>query len=194
MKNYKGKREEKYSFWKDAFCFSIIVWALILVYIFFMHLSEISLLEEQQEQQENQSNQTVQIISVDGSLPGDDKEAEGYASLEAMGLEVEDIYEHTANFVVTSYCGCSKCCGKWSNGSDSNAVGCLGVKLTPYYSIAVDKSIIPLGTILWDDEGNYYRAEDTGSAVKSYHIDLFTGDHEAALQAGVYYKQLYWND
>lgn len=191
MKSYKGKREEKYSFWKDAFCFSIMVWALILVYIFFMHLSEISLLEEQQE---TQNDQTVKIISVDGSLPGDDKEAEGYASLEAMGLEVEDLYEHTANFVVTSYCGCSKCCGKWSNGSDSDAIGCLGVKLTPYYSIAVDKSIIPLGTILWDDEGNYYRAEDTGSGVKSYHIDLFTGDHEEALQAGVYYKQLYWND
>lgn len=191
MKNYKGKREEKYSFWKDAFCFSIMIWAIVLVYIFFMHLSEISLLKEQQELQ---NGQTAQIISVDGSLPGDDTEASGYASLEAMGLEVEELYEHTANFVVTSYCGCSKCCGKWSNGSDENAIGCLGVKLTPYYSIAVDKQIIPLGTILWDDEGNYYRAEDTGSAVKSYHIDLFTGDHEAALQAGVYYKQLYWND
>lgn len=191
MKNYKGKREEKYSFWKDAFCFSIMVLALILVYIFFMHLSEISLLEEQKEAQ---NDQTVQIISVDGSLLGDDKEAEGYASLEAMGLEVEDLYEHTANFVVTSYCGCSKCCGKWSNGSDSDAVGCLGVKLTPYYSIAVDKSIIPLGTVLWDDEGNYYRAEDTGSGVKGHHIDVFTGDHEAALQAGVDSIRLYWND
>lgn len=191
MKSYKGKREEKYSFWKDAFCFSIMVWALILVYIFFMHLSEISLLEEQQEAQ---NDQTVQIISVDGSLPGDDKEANGYASLEAMGLEVEDLYDHTASFVVTSYCGCSKCCGKWSNGSDSDAVGCLGVKLTPYYSIAVDKSIIPLGTVLWDDEGNYYRAEDTGSGVKGHHIDVFTGDHEAALQAGVDSIRLYWND
>lgn len=191
MKSYKGKREEKHSFWKDAFCFSIMVWSLILVYIFFMHLSEISLLKEQQEAQ---NDQTVKIISVDGSLPGDDKEAEGYASLEAMGLEVEDLYEHTASFVVTSYCGCSKCCGKWSSGSDSNAVGCLGVKLTPYYSIAVDKSIIPLGTVLWDDEGNYYRAEDTGSGVKSHHIDVFTGDHEAALQAGVDSIRLYWND
>lgn len=191
MKNYKGKREEKYSFWKDAFCFSIMVWALILVYIFFMHLSEISLLEEQKEAQ---NGQTVKIISVDKGLPDDDKEAEGYASLEAMGLEVEDLYEHTASFAVTSYCGCSKCCGKWSSGSDSNIVGCLGVKLTPYYSIAVDKSIIPLGTILWDDEGNYYRAEDTGSGVKGHHIDVFTGDHEAALQAGVDSIRLYWND
>lgn len=191
MKNYKGKREEKYSFWKDTFCFSIMVWALILVYIFFMHLSEISLLEEQKEAQ---NDQTAKIISVDGSLPGDDKEAEGYASIEAMGLEVEDLYDHTANFAVTSYCGCSKCCGKWSSGSDSNAIGCLGVKLTPYYSIAVDKSIIPLGTILWDDEGNYYRAEDTGSGVKGHHIDVFTGDHEAALQAGVDSIRLYWND
>ena len=59
MKNYKGKREEKYSFWKDTFCFSIMVWALILVYIFFMHLSEISLLKEQQEQKEAKNDQTV---------------------------------------------------------------------------------------------------------------------------------------
>ena len=191
MKNYKGKREEKYSFWKDTFCFSIMVWALILVYIFFMHLSEISLLEEQKEAK---NDQTVKIISVDGSIPGDDKEASGYTSFEAMGLKVEDLYEHTASFAVTSYCGCSKCCGKWSSGSDSNAIGCLGVKLTPYYSIAVDTSIIKLGTILWDDEGNYYRAEDTGSGVKGHHIDVFTGDHEAALQAGVDSIRLYWND
>lgn len=192
MKNYKGKREEKYSFWKDVFCFSIMIWAIVLVYIFFMHLSEISLLEEQQEQKENQSNQTVQIISVDGSLSGDDKEAEGYASLEAMGLEVQDLYEHTANFVVTSYCGCSKCCGKYSGGSQSEAYGALGTKLTPYYSIAVDPNLIPLGTILWDEEGNYYKAEDTGSGIKGNHIDLFVGNHKEAWNKGTSYIQLYW--
>lgn len=132
----------------------------------------------------------------DRSLPGDDIPASEYASLQSLidNEGIGGLYENCATFIVTHYCGCSKCCGKWSSGSDEDAVGCLGVKLTPHYSIAVDKSIIPLGTILWDDEGNYYRAEDTGSGVKSYHIDLFTGDHEEALQSGVYYKQLYWND
>lgn len=132
----------------------------------------------------------------DGSLPGDDIPASEYASLQSLidNEGISGLYENSATFIVTHYCGCSKCCGKWSSGSDENAVGCLGVKLTPYYSIAVDPSIIGLGTILYDENGNEYKAEDTGSAIKGNRIDLFTGNHEEALQSGVYYKQLYWND
>ena len=132
----------------------------------------------------------------DGSLPGDDIPASEYASLQSLidNEGIGGLYENSATFIVTHYCGCSKCCGKWSSGSDENAVGCLGVKLTPYYSIAVDTSIIPLGTILYDENGNEYKAEDTGSAIKGNRIDLFTGNHEEALNLGLNEITLYWND
>lgn len=132
----------------------------------------------------------------DGSLPGDDIPASEYASLQSLidNEGIGGLYENSATFIVTHYCGCSKCCGKWSSGSDENAVGCLGVKLTPYYSIAVDKSIIPLGTILYDENGNEYKAEDTGSYIKGNRIDLFVGDHEEALNLGLNEITLYWND
>lgn len=189
MKRYRGKRESKYSFWKDAFCFSCFIWALVLMYVLFAHISVKSLEKEQEKMQQEKQIAYVQ----NGRLNGDDVPAEGYASLQAMGLSVEDIYEHSNTFKVTHYCGCSKCCGKWSGGSATDAVGCLGISLTPYYSIAVDPTVIPLGTILWDDSGNYYRAEDTGSAIKGNRIDLFVGNHEEALNLGVSEITLYWN-
>jgi 3D (Asp-Asp-Asp) domain-containing protein len=95
-------------------------------------------------------------------------------------------------FKFTYYCGCKKCCGKYSSGSESEAYGCKGDKLFPYHSVATDPDIISYGTELWDDEGNHYIAADTGSGVDGYHIDLFVGNHKEAIKLGVQYKTLYW--
>ena len=101
--------------------------------------------------------------------------------------------DKSAKFTVTHYCGCVTCCGSWSSGSESDAVGAAGTKLTPYYSVAVDTSVIPLGTILHDADGNEYKAEDTGSAIKGYRIDLFIGNHAEAIKLGVKRNvTLYW--
>lgn len=154
-------------------------------------------------QVQHNDNQSVEVktsilikscSAEDGSLPGDDIPASGYASLQSLidNEGISGLYDNRATFKVTHYCGCSKCCGKWSSGSDENAVGCLGIKLTPYYSIAVDKSIIPLGTILYDENGNEYKAEDTGSAIKGNRIDMFVGNHQEALKLGVQEITLYW--
>lgn len=130
----------------------------------------------------------------DGSLPGDDIPASEYASLQSLidNEGIGGLYKNHATFKVTHYCGCSKCCGKWSGGSESNCSGALGTKLSPYSSIAVDRSIIPLGTILYDENGNEYKAEDTGSAIKGNRIDLFVGNHQEALKLGVKEIALYW--
>ena len=95
-------------------------------------------------------------------------------------------------FTVTHYCGCSICCGQWSSGSESEAYGCKGDKLTPYYSIAADPDIIPYGTIVHDQDGNSYKVVDTGSAIKGNKVDLFVGDHKEALNLGVKTIYLYW--
>lgn len=105
---------------------------------------------------------------------------------------VENVTNHSAVFKVTHYCGCSKCCGKYSGGSESVAYGASGKRLEALVSVAVDPSVIPLGTVLHDAEGRLYRAEDTGSGIKGNRIDLFVGDHQEAINMGVREMKLYW--
>ena len=135
----------------------------------------------------------------DGRLPGDDTPAtercyltEGElanenelieAALLARSHKLEDV-------TVTHYCTCAKCCGK------SDGITASGRRATPGVSVAVDPSIIPLGSTVIADYGDgvlhYYRADDTGGAVKGRHIDLCLNSHEAAIQAGVRRATVYW--
>ena len=66
----------------------------------------------------------------------------------------------------------------------------LRTKATANRTIAVDKTIIPYGTIVIIN-GNEYVAEDTGGAVKGNIIDIFFDDHEEALNFGVQYADVY---
>ena len=97
-----------------------------------------------------------------------------------------------ATFKVTYYCGCSKCCGAYSGGSESIAYGATGRALEAFVSVAVDPSVISLGTVLHDAQGNTYRADDTGGAIKGNRIDIFVGNHEEALKLGVKEMELWW--
>ena len=106
--------------------------------------------------------------------------------------EPKKVRQTSADFLVTHYCGCSICCGKWSSGSELEAYGCKGDKLTPYTSIAADPEVIPYGTICWDEDGNQYIVQDVGGGIKGYHIDLFVGNHEVAKKLGKTYKTLFW--
>lgn len=87
------------------------------------------------------------------------------------------------SFSVTHYCTCSACCGK------SDGVTASGRAAVPYYTIAVDPSVIPLGTVCYLDYGDGVlhecRADDTGGAVVGHKLDLCVGDHETALQYGI---------
>lgn len=87
------------------------------------------------------------------------------------------------SFSVTHYCTCTVCCGK------SNGITASGRAAVPYYSIAVDPSVIPLGSICYLDYGDGVlhecRADDTGGAVVGHKLDLCVGDHATAVQYGV---------
>lgn len=135
-----------------------------------------------------------------GRLPGDDVEAAERCYLteeEREDFENELIEEallarshKIKDVTVTHYCTCAKCCGK------SDGITASGRLATPGVSVAVDPSIIPLGSTVIADYGDgvlhYYRADDTGGAVKGSHIDLCTESHEAAIQAGVRSATVYW--
>ncbi len=75
------------------------------------------------------------------------------------------------DFIVTAYCPCKSCSGGWGTQT------ALGVPARVNHTIAVDPNIIPLGTTVIID-GKEYRAEDTGSSVKGYKVDMYFDSHE----------------
>ena len=58
------------------------------------------------------------------------------------------------------------------------------------YTVAVDPSVIPLGTSLFIN-GKYYLAEDTGGSIKGNRIDICVDSHEEALSKGTGYVKVY---
>jgi len=73
---------------------------------------------------------------------------------------------------------------------DKGATGALGIELTPYRSIAVDKKYIPLGNMIYlhADLGEkkvsrFVFAQDTGGAIKgAVRADLFVGSGSDAME------------
>lgn len=98
------------------------------------------------------------------------------AALLAQATRLDDV-------TVTHYDPCVKCCGK------TDGITATGVPVTPYYTVAVDPELIPLGSEILVDYGDgeihYYRAEDTGGAVRGKHLDLCVTNHTEALTLGV---------
>ena len=137
----------------------------------------------------------------DGRLPGDDVPATErcYMTDEEIQEDFENYYIEKsllekANKIedvkVSHYCCCVKCCGKYDGITYS------GVKATPGVTVAVDTSIIPLGSDVLVDYGdgiiNYYRADDTGSAIKGNKLDLCVSSHQEAINLGVRTATVYW--
>ena len=119
-----------------------------------------------------------------GRLPGDDTPAQ-----DPLRLDQAHVLE---NVTVTHYDCCVECCGK------TDGITASGVRATPYTTVAVDPSVIPLWADVLVDYGDgeihYYRADDTGSGVTGRHIDLCAGSHEEALQLGRRTATVYWVD
>ena len=177
----KDRKDKRTNFWMFIcliFCFIVLFFSLVDALHNDEHVEPVEVVE-----------QSIQYSQT--SVRGDNIPASGYSSLESM-IEDGEYPENRAIFKVTHYCGCSKCCGKWSSGSESDAIGANGTKLKAYQSIAVDPKVIPLGTILHDGTGKKYVAEDTGSAINGYRIDIFTGNHQEAKELGIKEIELYW--
>lgn len=120
--------------------------------------------------------------------------------LEYAPAEPEPEKVSMGNYTVTAYCPCEICCGYWArtrpldeNGKPivytaSGALAQAGV------TIAVDPSVIPHGTSVWFEGPNgmnEYIAQDTGSSVNGYHIDLYFDSHEAALAWGAQTREVF---
>ena len=99
-------------------------------------------------------------------------------------LQVETTTEPVMQeFIVTAYCPCEKCCGKWAKNRKGAVRGCKGDLLESGKSIAVDFKTIPYGSVVVLD-GKEYKAVDCGGAVKGNHIDIYFDTHEEAVNFG----------
>lgn len=93
---------------------------------------------------------------------------------------------YLGNFKITHYCACTKCCGKNAQGITAS-----GKKVEENKTIAVDPSVIKLGSKVFIDGYGYMEAQDTGSAIKGNIIDVYIADHQEALNLGVVYKDVW---
>lgn len=167
---------------------SVISWAIIVVSVLVMPANaDADPIEEPKED--------------DGRIPGDDVPATErcYMTDEEVQEDFENYYIEQAllakankidDVKVSHYCCCVKCCGK------DDGITYSGVKATPGVTVAVDTSIIPLGSDVLVDYGdgiiNYYRADDTGSAIKGNELDLCVSSHQDAINMGVRTATVYW--
>lgn len=119
--------------------------------------------------------------------------------IEIMQVQEEQIkyyFRELGQFELTAYCSCPKCCGKWANNRPTDergnkiVYGASGEILTEGISVAVDPDVIPYGSII-EINGNKYRADDTGGAIKGSRIDIYFADHEQAKQFGVQYADVF---
>ena len=94
-------------------------------------------------------------------------------------------------FTITAYCACSQCCGAYAENRGDVVTGALGVPLIPNYSIAVDPNVIGFYDVVYIN-GQAYEAHDTGGAIKGNRIDIYMDDHQAALNWGAQYVEVFY--
>lgn len=114
---------------------------------------------------------------------------EGYVCNEYLSDVVPEgarnIGDSLGVFTITYYCSCSTCCGWWSGGPTAS-----GAYPVADWTVAADPDVLPLGTLVYIN-GHQYCVEDTGSGVNGYHIDIYVGDHELAVNNGVGYAEVF---
>ena len=125
-------------------------------------------------------------------VPHYSMEWEDNFSIDPSLLEFE---RHTVeNAVITAYCSCPKCCGKWSaeyhGGVAKTASGTIA---QAGRTVGCDPKLIPYGTHIWID-GHEYVVEDTGSGLTKgrLHIDVYHNSHSEASDFGLQYKEVSW--
>ena len=89
------------------------------------------------------------------------------------------------NYKLPFYCPCAVC-----NGA-ADAKTASGTTPTEGRTIAVDSSVIPLGSRVYIEGYGVFIAEDTGGAIKSNKIDVLVSSHSRAYDLGVKYANIY---
>lgn len=78
----------------------------------------------------------------------------------------------------------------WDEGGSLTAIG---TSVTPWHTVAVDPSVIPLGSKIRIEgyDGIVFTCDDTGSAINGNIIDIAVGSKSEASRLGVQYHKVY---
>lgn len=75
---------------------------------------------------------------------------------------------------------------------EGGSVTAMGTPVTPWYTVAVDPRVIPLGSKLRIEGYNgIFVAQDTGSAIRGSILDLAVGSKSEANRFGIQYRKVY---
>lgn len=113
----------------------------------------------------------AKTVAYSSSLTADD-----FISTNAQAL---------GNYRLSFYCPCAQCNGVAGANTASGTVPEEG------RTIAVDSSVIPLGSRVYIDGYGVFIAEDTGSAIKGSRIDVHVSSHSRAYELGIKYADVY---
>lgn len=85
-----------------------------------------------------------------------------------------------------------KCTFYTGSPDEGGSITALGTPVTPWYTVAVDPRVIPLGSKIRIEgfDGVFYCA-DTGGAIKGNIIDIAVGSKSEANRLGVQYRNVY---
>lgn len=111
--------------------------------------------------------------------------SERYDAVVSAEQERESRGKLLGRFRITFYCPCARCNGSSDQPTKS------GAPLTIGETIAVDPSVIPLGSAVYIDGIGERIAQDTGGAIKGNRIDVLVSTHEEAETLGVQYADVY---
>lgn len=99
----------------------------------------------------------------------------GAARIDASGSEC----------VLTAYCPCEKCCGKWAKNRPNGVVyTASGEVAQEGVTVAADWGVYPAGTVLYIEGMGEYIVQDVGGAVNGNQIDVYFDTHEEAVNFG----------
>ena len=135
---------------------------------------------------------TITTITTRGDGQSENNNIDFGTGYPITGVTIKSI----GQYKTTSYCSCPVCCGIWSEqhpsriGTDYQQRTKSGTKPRSNNTIAADWSVLPAGTKVYID-GICYTVEDTGSAVKGQHIDIYQDSHDAARAWGIQYKEVF---
>lgn len=91
--------------------------------------------------------------------------------------------------VVTAYCPCAECCGKWAAIPDAQRTFADGTRFDRNAKVcAVDTRVFTFGTRFDIPGHGEYVAHDTGGKIKGSHIDILMPTHA---EAKAYGRRLY---
>jgi 3D (Asp-Asp-Asp) domain-containing protein len=142
--------------------------------------------KEQLQDTKQQLSQLVQLyLSKLATQPLSSRFVAKNSALTASST-IQNYATDLGSFKLTFYCPCAICCGV-GGGTQTYS----GTRPLEGRTIAVDPSVIPLGSRVYIDGYGMFIAEDTGGAVKGNHVDIFLNSHARCEQNGVTSAKIY---